>query len=252
MALLLLRARGPLMRHMHHRVVSNFRPVPAVAFRCNFQLGAGSGEEDAAAKRGFATNAVQVGRKENDTSLETGYQYLSLYRNTVGDKSQRTTHYAITGSTRMVYAAAIRVFVLKLLYTWTASADVMAVSTTEYNLGKLGPGDCTTIKWRGKPVFIRHLTGDEIAAVENQDQGELRDPATHSERVQKPEWSIILGICTHLGCVPISKAGDWQGYFCPCHGSHYDASGRIMKGPAPENMEVPVYKFLSDSEIIIG
>ena len=145
-----------------------------------------------------------------------------------------TTQQCSPNSTTILLLTSVAL--LQLLYTWTASADVMAVSTTEYNLGKLGPGDCTTIKWRGKPVFIRHLTGDEIAAVENQDQGELRDPATHSERVQKPEWSIILGICTHLGCVPISKAGDWQGYFCPCHGSHYDASGRIMKGPAPENM----------------
>jgi ubiquinol-cytochrome c reductase iron-sulfur subunit len=128
----------------------------------------------------------------------------------------------------------------------------MAVSTAEYNLEKLNPGDCTTIKWRGKPVFIRHLTEDEITKVEGQDQGELRDPGTHAERTFKREWSIILGICTHLGCVPISKAGDWGGYFCPCHGSHYDASGRIMKGPAPENMEVPVYKFLSDTELLIG
>lgn len=206
----------------------------------------------AAPKRGLSSTAVQVSSAEQDTALPTGYQYLSLYRNTIGDKSQRTIHYAITGSTRFVYAAAIRVFILKLLYTWTASADVMAMSTVEYNLENLAPGDATTIKWRGKPVFIRHLTESEVNSVQAQDLGELRDVESHDERVQNPEWSVILGICTHLGCVPIHKAGDWGGYFCPCHGSHYDASGRIMKGPAPENMEVPVYSFLDDSTLLIG
>ena len=82
--------------------------------------------------------------------------------------------------------------------------------------------------------------------------GALRDPETHAARVQKEDWSITLGVCTHLGCVPIHMAGDWGGYFCPCHGSHYDASGRIMKGPAPENLEVPEYKFLDEDTILIG
>eukprot|EP01049_Picozoa_sp_SAG25_P008860 SAG25_NODE_831_length_5152_cov_4.945577_2_plen_124_part_00 len=99
----------------------------------------------------------------------------------------------------------------------------MAMSTVEYDISSLSPGDAVTIKWRGKPVFIRHLTDTEVANVSGQDLGELRDPATHDDRVQKQEWSVILGICTHLGCVPINKAGDWGGYFCPCHGSHYGA-----------------------------
>lgn len=144
------------------------------------------------------------------------------------------------------------IFAPQLLYTWTAAADVMAMSTVEFNTSALGPGEATTIKWRGKPVFIRHLTADEVVGVNGEDVGALRDPETHAARVQKEDWSITLGVCTHLGCVPIHMAGDWGGYFCPCHGSHYDASGRIMKGPAPENLEVPEYKFLDEDTILIG
>lgn len=117
---------------------------------------------------------------------------------------------------------------------------------------QLEEGENTTIKWRGKPIFIRHLTAEEVASVEAEDMGNLRDVETHGDRVQKPEWAIMLGVCTHLGCVPIAKAGEWNGYFCPCHGSHYDASGRIMKGPAPLNMEIPDYKFLDENTVMIG
>ena len=95
-----------------------------------------------------------------------------------------------------------------------------------------------TFKWRGKPLFIRHRTASEIEAETSIDPATLRDPQADSERVKDPEWLVILGVCTHLGCVPIANAGEFGGYYCPCHGSHYDASGRIRKGPAPLNLEV--------------
>ena len=109
-----------------------------------------------------------------------------------------------------------------------------------------------TVKWRGKPVFIRHRTPAEIAAVSDTSLGELRDPQTDAVRAQKPEWLVLVGVCTHLGCVPLSNAGDYMGWFCPCHGSHYDLSGRIRKGPAPYNLEVPTYSFLSDTKVLVG
>jgi ubiquinol-cytochrome c reductase iron-sulfur subunit len=108
------------------------------------------------------------------------------------------------------------------------------------------------IKWRGKPVFIRHRTADEIKDAESVDVAKLRDPQPDSDRVQKPEWLIMLGVCTHLGCVPIGEAGDFGGWFCPCHGSHYDVSGRVRKGPAPLNLAVPAYSFPTDETVVIG
>ena len=108
------------------------------------------------------------------------------------------------------------------------------------------------IKWRGKPVFVRHRTADEIKDAESFDWHTLRDPQPDEDRVKKPEWLIMLGVCTHLGCVPIGEAGDYGGWFCPCHGSHYDVSGRVRKGPAPLNLEVPAYDFPEEDKVLIG
>ena len=126
------------------------------------------------------------------------------------------------------------------------------------------------IKWRGKPVFIRHRTADEIAEANKVEVSSLRDPQSDDDRVQKPEWLVMLGtsnltlpsrflranintgVCTHLGCVPIGEAGDYGGWFCPCHGSHYDISGRIRRGPAPLNLEIPAYEFPEEDKLVIG
>ncbi|TAH34753.1 MAG: ubiquinol-cytochrome c reductase iron-sulfur subunit [Alphaproteobacteria bacterium] len=137
------------------------------------------------------------------------------------------------------------------------SADVLAVSTTEVDLAPIKEGQSITVMWRGKPVFIRRRTPEEIKSAEADDKAELRDPQSDEARVKKPEWLIVVGVCTHLGCVPLGQKvtdsrGDFGGWFCPCHGSHYDTSGRIRKGPAPKNLEVPTYSFLSDSKILIG
>ena len=108
------------------------------------------------------------------------------------------------------------------------------------------------MKWRGKPIFIKNRTSAEIEDAKSVDMGELRDKEADGDRVQQDQWLVVLGICTHLGCVPISGAGEYGGWFCPCHGSHYDVSGRIRKGPAPLNLEIPPYKFLGDEKILIG
>lgn len=133
----------------------------------------------------------------------------------------------------------------------SASADVLALASAEFDIGGLAEGTTMTCKWRGKPVFIRHRTPHEIATEEAVNLASLKDPQTDASRVQDPEWLIVLGICTHLGCVPISGAGEYGGWFCPCHGSHYDTSGRIRKGPAPLNLEIPPYK-LEGQKVIVG
>ena len=137
------------------------------------------------------------------------------------------------------------------------AADTLALASTEVDVSKIAEGQAITVTWRGKPVFIRHRTADEIARASAIDSAELRDPEEDETRVQKPELLVVLGVCTHLGCVPLGQKtgevkGEYEGWFCPCHGSHYDTSGRIRKGPAPTNLEVPPYEFLSDAVIRIG
>ena len=132
------------------------------------------------------------------------------------------------------------------------SKDVLALSSIEVDLSGIVVGQSITVNWRGKPVFIRHRTQAEIAAAKAVSLDDLPDPQADTERAEKPEWLILVGVCTHLGCVPLGQQGEYNGWFCPCHGSHYDTSGRIRKGPAPVNMTVPDYVFLDDSNIKIG
>ncbi|MCK6419156.1 MAG: ubiquinol-cytochrome c reductase iron-sulfur subunit [Alphaproteobacteria bacterium] len=137
------------------------------------------------------------------------------------------------------------------------AADTLALSTTEVDVSPIQEGQAITVMWRGKPVFIRRRTASEIEAAQAVDVGALIDPQADDMRVKKPEWLVLIGICTHLGCVPVGQKatearGDFGGYFCPCHGSHYDTSGRIRKGPAPKNLGVPPYAFVSDTLIRIG
>lgn len=130
--------------------------------------------------------------------------------------------------------------------------DLMAAAAIEIDLTQVPEGKNVTVEWRGKPLFIRHRTQAEIDAADAIDIATLRDPETDVSRFPKQKYLVVLGICTHLGCVPISHMGDYGGYYCPCHGSHYDTSGRIHKGPAPLNLEVPAFEYLDDNTIIVG
>jgi ubiquinol-cytochrome c reductase iron-sulfur subunit len=137
------------------------------------------------------------------------------------------------------------------------SRDVLALASTEVDLGPIAEGQAVTVMWRGKPVFVRHRTAAEIAAARAVPPSQLPDPQPDQARVQRDQWLVVLGVCTHLGCVPLGQKptdarGDYGGWFCPCHGSHYDTSGRIRKGPAPRNLVVPQYAFTSDTKIRIG
>mmetsp|Transcript_13688 Transcript_13688/g.29705 ORF Transcript_13688/g.29705 Transcript_13688/m.29705 type:complete len:245 (-) Transcript_13688:281-1015(-) len=170
----------------------------------------------------------------------------------IAEPERRAFTYLLLSGVRFAYASTARVLVVKFVSSMSASADVLALASAEFDVSDVALGKTITVKWRGKPVFIRHRTPAEIAGEAAVSLDFLRDEETDDERTLQPEWLVVLGICTHLGCVPISGAGEFNGWFCPCHGSHYDVSGRIRKGPAPLNLEVPPYKFTGDAKILIG
>ncbi|OCB91178.1 ubiquinol-cytochrome c reductase iron-sulfur subunit [Sanghuangporus baumii] len=167
--------------------------------------------------------------------------------------ANRAVSYFMIGGIGLLSASAAKSTVTEFLRTMSASADVLALAKVELELGNIPEGKNVIIKWRGKPVFIRHRTADEIQEARSEDWKKLRDPESDEDRAKRPEWLVMLGICTHLGCVPIGESGDYGGWFCPCHGSHYDISGRIRKGPAPLNLEVPEYEFNdAEGKLIVG
>jgi len=165
---------------------------------------------------------------------------------------RRAFTYTVVAGSGVAGAYAAKNLVVDLVSSMSASADVLALAKVEVNLGDVQEGKSITVKWRGKPLFIRHRTGEEIETEQGVDLASLRHQEHDNERVKNPEWLILIGVCTHLGCVPIAHAGEYGGYFCPCHGSHYDASGRIRKGPAPENLEVPYYEFSDETTVVVG
>ena len=149
-------------------------------------------------------------------------------------------------------AVGVGAAVWPLIDQMNPDASVKALATTEVDISTIELGKTITVLWRGKPVFIRRRTQEEISKAQNVNLEELKDPQKDGDRVKKSEWLIMTGVCTHLGCVPLGDKGDFGGWFCPCHGSHYDTSGRIRKGPAPTNLEIPKYEFVDNNTIKIG
>ena len=151
-----------------------------------------------------------------------------------------------------VGAIGIGATIWPLIDQMNPDSSVKALASTEVDISQIEPGKSVTVLWRGKPVFIKRRTQEEIAEAQSVSLDDLPHPEKDQDRVKNPEWLVMLGICTHLGCVPLSDKGEYNGWFCPCHGSHYDTSGRIRKGPAPTNMEIPKYAFVDDNTIKIG
>ena len=181
---------------------------------------------------------------------------MSATKEALSEKGQKRRDFITLTATAMggVLAGSVA---WPFIQSMNPAADTLAQSTTEVNLAPILEGAALTVIWQGRPVFVRHRTAQEIEEARSVPLDLLPDPQKDQARVEKPEWLIVVGICTHLGCVPLGQKkteprGDYGGWFCPCHGSHYDTSGRIRKGPAPTNLVVPPYTFLSDTMIKIG
>ena len=155
-------------------------------------------------------------------------------------------------ATYAVGAVGVGATVWPLIDQMNPDASVKALASTEVDVSNVEKGQSITVLWRGNPVFIRRRTDEEIAEARDVNLEELKHPEKDEDRAKDPEWLVMLGVCTHLGCVPLGDKGEYGGWFCPCHGSHYDTSGRIRKGPAPTNMEVPKYEFVNSNTIKIG
>ena len=168
------------------------------------------------------------------------------------DKKDPNRRDFIITATATVGAVGAGAAVWPLIDQMNPDASVKALASTEVDVSNIQPGQSITVLWRGKPVFIKRRTNEEIEKARSVDLKELKHPEKDEERAKNPEWLVMLGICTHLGCVPLGDKGDYNGWFCPCHGSHYDTSGRIRKGPAPTNLEVPKYEFVNSNTIKIG
>ncbi len=160
-------------------------------------------------------------------------------------------------ATGAVGAVGVALAVWPFIDSMNPAANVLALASTGVDISAIEVGQAITVMWRGKPVFIRHRTEAEITGAEEVPLDDLPDPQADAARIEKPDWLVVIGVCTHLGCIPLGQKpsepkGDFGGWFCPCHGSHYDTSGRIRKGPAPSNLPVPPYEFTDDTTIIIG
>jgi ubiquinol-cytochrome c reductase iron-sulfur subunit len=172
-----------------------------------------------------------------------------------GEQPRRDFLHLTTGT---IAAIGAGLAVWPLIDSLNPAADTREAASVEVDLAPIEIGQRIVVKWRGQPVFIAHRTLEEIARAKADDSDpRLIDPTKDGDRVQNPEWLVVVGICTHLGCVPVGQQpetprGDWGGWYCPCHGSHYDTSGRVRKGPAPRNLDVPPYRFLADGRVEIG
>lgn len=141
-----------------------------------------------------------------------------------------------------------------LIHQMNPDASVLALSSIDVDLSAIAEGQIITVKWRGKPVFVFHRTKEDVTEVRETPESQLIDPQPDQARVKEghDQWLVVIGVCTHLGCIPLGHQGEYDGWFCPCHGSVYDKSGRVRRGPAPTNLEVPPYEFVSDTSVRIG
>ena len=154
--------------------------------------------------------------------------------------------------TYTIGAVGIGATIWPLIDQMNPDSSAKALATTEVDVSSVEVGKTIIVLWRGKPIFIRRRTKEEIEEASAVDLKDLKDPEKDEDRAKDPKWLVMVGVCTHLGCVPLGEKGEYNGWFCPCHGSHYDTSGRVRKGPAPNNLEIPKYEFINNNIIKIG
>lgn len=204
------------------------------------------------------TKSTSIRSAHTDIKVPNYDEYRNSYTENANESSKlhaddkQTYSYISTFGVGLATAYGAKAIVRDIVSNLAPSADVLALAKIEVKLSDIPEGKNVTVKWRSKPLFVRHRTAAEIEKERSIDINSLRDPQADEQRVKQAEWLVLLGICTHLGCVPLANAGDFNGYFCPCHGSHYDASGRIRKGPAPLNLEIPPYEIQEDDLLVVG
>jgi len=260
---------GSYLRATNQVVASGLKPLAGAAIaekkkvttdhrelKTLWSIGQALPASNVSVKTGLTT-ATQVRFAHTDIKTPdfTEYRRDSTKRpNTRSETAEdrKSFTYLLVGGAAVASAYSAKVLVYQFVTSMSASADVLALAKIEIKLNDIPEGKSVTFKWRGKPLFIRHRTAEEIATEQSVALSSLRDAQHDNDRVQNPKWLVVLGVCTHLGCVPIANSGDFGGYYCPCHGSHYDASGRIRKGPAPLNLEVPPYTFPDEGLLIVG
>lgn len=200
---------------------------------CSLRKAGGSGAKDARSDDNRIGDCAVAHTETSDTTTRRDFLYIA------------------TGAVGAVGAAAM---VWPFVSQMQPDASVLALSTTEVDLSPIAEGQIVTVQWRGKPIFISHRTAAEIKSAQDVPLSALPDPQPDSARVKpgKDQWLVLIGICTHLGCIPLGHQGPYNGWFCPCHGSIYDTSGRIRQGPAPLNLALPPYAFTTDTKIVIG
>ncbi|MBB4002406.1 MAG: ubiquinol-cytochrome c reductase iron-sulfur subunit [Aurantimonas endophytica] len=183
--------------------------------------------------------------------------------NDTAEPTRRDFLYIATGAVAAVGAAA---FVWPFIDQMNPDAATLALAEIDVDVSQVAEGQSITAKWRGKPIFIRQRTAQEVEEAKTTDLGELKDPIARNANIAadapatdvnraaegREQWLVMVGVCTHLGCIPLGQSGNYDGWFCPCHGSHYDTAGRIRQGPAPTNMEIPPFTFTSDTTVRIG
>ncbi|KAH9503005.1 Cytochrome b-c1 complex subunit Rieske, mitochondrial [Bulinus truncatus] len=206
---------------------------------------------------GYYYSAIQTRHAHTDLKVPDFSEYrrdqtkVHNSRTADSDVERKLTSYLIVGAGAVTCVYSAKAIIRGLVSNLSFAADALAISKVEVKLDDIPEGRNVTVTWRGKPLFVKHRTDEEIEREAAVDLSTLRDPQLDADRAINPKFLILVGVCTHLGCIPIANTGDFPGgYFCPCHGSHYDASGRIRKGPAPLNLEVPNYEYITDTTVV--
>ncbi|KAH9503006.1 Cytochrome b-c1 complex subunit Rieske, mitochondrial [Bulinus truncatus] len=208
---------------------------------------------------GYYYSTIQTRHAHTDVKVPDFSEYrrdqtkVHNSRTADSDVERKLTSYLIVGAGAVTCVYSAKAIIRGLVSNLSFAADALAISKVEVKLDDIPEGRNVTVTWRGKPLFVKHRTDEEIEREAAVDLSTLRDPQLDADRAINPKFLILVGVCTHLGCIPIANTGDFPGgYFCPCHGSHYDASGRIRKGPAPLNLEVPNYEYITDTTVAVG
>ncbi|XP_060818627.1 cytochrome b-c1 complex subunit Rieske, mitochondrial-like isoform X3 [Bombus pascuorum] len=247
---------APLLRST--TVISN--GMQPVSGKGSLRVSSGIGGNSIVNELIFIASLLATQRRLAHTDIQwpdfTDYRHSAVKDPTVPSKhtagGRKSFAYFVTATTGVCAVYSAKTVVHNLVASMSAAGNVLALAKIEVKLDNIPEGKNAVFKWRGKPLFVRHRSQKEIDKEAQVDVASLRDPQVDTDRTRDPKWLIVLGVCTHLGCVPIANAGDFGGYYCPCHGSHYDASGRIRKGPAPLNLEIPPYEFVEGNILVVG